>query len=55
MLCLTCRARNMSGSQINPSRKKRKVEKISLQTKIEIIQEVAKGVKVVDLATRYGE
>ena len=41
--------------QINPSRKKRKVEKISLQTKIEIIQEVAKGVKVVDLATRYGE
>ena len=35
--------------------KKRKVEKISLQTKIEIIQEVAKGVKVVDLATRYGE
>ena len=45
----------MSGSQINPSRKKRKVEKISLQTKIEIIQEVAKGVKVVDLATRYGE
>ena len=26
--------------------KKRKVEKISLQTKIEIIQEVAKGVKV---------
>ena len=51
----SCRARNMSGSQINPSRKKRKVEKISLQTKIEIIQEVAKGVKVVDLATRYGE
>ena len=36
----------MSGSQINPSRKKRKVEKISLQTKIEIIQKVAKGVKV---------
>ena len=46
----------MSGSQINSSRKKRKVEKISLQTKIEMIQEVAKlGVKVVDLATRYGE
>lgn len=48
----------MSDSHISTdpaARKKRKVMKISLQTKIEIIQEAAKGVKIVDLATRHGK